>query len=520
MSSLLGRNAVPSTGEAREIRSSLRCCHAEIVAVDADIVRTWDKFQELRQRREVLKKHVDQLDALVSPARRLYPELVAAIFTHCLTHDTELPDPYPHKIRVSPLSLSQICSGWRGVALSTPQLWSSIPITFDPSLMNAVEIIQRRVRMLHSWLERSGSLPITADIRRCDKSWASSSEWQTEGRQLVAELLPYSQQWTDLTFHLPNSCLSPLWEAMGTPLPQLTRLTVVDEDPAGRWRIFSGRGWSVPAIKHVAEIQHLSLTLPLLNLRSYDIRWCQLSSLSLMAGYSHNQSLLNLDSAASVLRECTNVVTCHLSIGGGGTFHAAPVVTPRLKNLDLVISGVGLRDLLRVLSAPQLEELRINEGWNVAAVASFLAGLHRPLRCFSIRRIYGISGEELLQCLQQAPSLVSLSISSCVSDEVIHALTSSDANTIYHLCPRLTSLDIRVPDDCDETQLGNMIESRCVINSDNAGVSTLKSVHVDFQSRELPSETLTCCFDHLKANGLVITYNQVDRWDWDSEFGW
>jgi len=62
---------MPSTAEAQEITSSLPSCDAEpeIVGVDTDIAHTWTHFQELRQRRELLKKHIDQFEALVSSAR-------------------------------------------------------------------------------------------------------------------------------------------------------------------------------------------------------------------------------------------------------------------------------------------------------------------------------------------------------------------------------------------------------------------------------------------------------------------
>jgi hypothetical protein len=91
--------------------------------------------------------------------------------------------------------------------------------------------------MLHTWLERSGSLPITADIRRSTlyPKISNNSKWKTEGRQLVAELLPYSNRWKNLTFHLPNECLSPFLNAMDYRLPQLATLTIINEDRADRY---------------------------------------------------------------------------------------------------------------------------------------------------------------------------------------------------------------------------------------------------------------------------------------------
>jgi hypothetical protein len=300
---------------------------------------------ELQERHNALWKDACQLKALVSPARRLYPEVVAIIFEHCLAHDTEPLNSYRRKIQVSPLRLSQICSGWRELALSMPQLWSSIRITFDPSLLNYVEIVQKRAKMLRTWLERSGSLPITVDIRRCDseslylrQSNDVNSKWETEGGQLVAELLPYSNRWTDLTFYLPNACLFPLWNAMDYRLPQLAALTIINGD-ADRQSMPSGSQIPLLAIKNIPDIRRLSLSQPLLDLPSYDVPWSRLSYLSLMVGYSCTESSLSVNSAASVLRNCTNIVECHLNIGSSGTILGGPVKVPRLKILHLEVRG-------------------------------------------------------------------------------------------------------------------------------------------------------------------------------------
>jgi hypothetical protein len=100
-----------------------------------------------------------------------------------------------------------------------------------------------------------------------------------------------------------------------------------------------------------------------------------------------------------------------------------------------------------------------------------------------------------------------------MDDEVICALTPFYAGTEYPLCPHLTSLDIRVPSTCDETLLLTMIESRAIIDPDDARVSRLKSVHIDFHSRELPTESLMNSFNRLENNGLRVTYKQEERWE-------
>lgn len=170
-----------------------------------------------------------------------------------------------------------------------------------------------------------------------------------------------------------------------------------------------------------------------------------------------------------------------------------------------------LRELLAVLSVPQLEELRINGGWNVTALTSFFSGLSQPLKTLSVRGAYDIRRQELLLCLRQTPWLASLSISSCISRKIIRALTPTNAHPGTHLCPHLTSLNIRVTEGCSDTELGTMIESRCLVDPTDAQASALQSVHIDFESYTWPTEDLMCCFDRLKAEGLHVTFKQVKR---------
>ncbi|KAJ7922486.1 hypothetical protein B0H13DRAFT_2317321 [Mycena leptocephala] len=66
------------------------------------------------------------LALLVYPVVTLPTEITARIFIECLpTHGRVSPSP-----STAPLVLAQICHGWRDIALSTPELWSSIRLDF------------------------------------------------------------------------------------------------------------------------------------------------------------------------------------------------------------------------------------------------------------------------------------------------------------------------------------------------------------------------------------------------------
>ncbi|KAJ7664576.1 hypothetical protein DFH06DRAFT_1127986 [Mycena polygramma] len=87
----------------------------------------------LRYRRDVAvleakeRELESQLALVIYPVLTLPTEIISLIFVHCLPdHGRVRPSP-----RKPPLLLAQICSLWRGIALSTGLLWASVDIHFE-----------------------------------------------------------------------------------------------------------------------------------------------------------------------------------------------------------------------------------------------------------------------------------------------------------------------------------------------------------------------------------------------------
>ncbi|PBK80025.1 hypothetical protein ARMGADRAFT_950135, partial [Armillaria gallica] len=65
---------------------------------------------------------------ILTPSRRLPSEMLIAIFTWCRAFNgprDSLLD--PHAV---PWTLTHICRKWREVAITTPEIWSSIRLNF------------------------------------------------------------------------------------------------------------------------------------------------------------------------------------------------------------------------------------------------------------------------------------------------------------------------------------------------------------------------------------------------------
>ncbi|KII91990.1 hypothetical protein PLICRDRAFT_102633, partial [Plicaturopsis crispa FD-325 SS-3] len=150
VSALLGTNAFPFPGEALHIRKTVNALESSLSTVEAEMARMQAVMENLSRKRTELSKSLKDHRDLLSPIRRLPPEMLSKIFIHCLTDD-----PRPRADR-APLLLGRVCHAWRLISHSTPQLWSSI----------AVKILEYQARPVHfrDWVGRSGALPLTMTI--------------------------------------------------------------------------------------------------------------------------------------------------------------------------------------------------------------------------------------------------------------------------------------------------------------------------------------------------------------------
>ncbi|KAJ7157392.1 hypothetical protein C8R46DRAFT_860111, partial [Mycena filopes] len=85
--------------------------------------------------------------AILSPVRRVPPELLCEIFSLTVQNDGDAP-------KQPPWYLGQVCGLWRHSALSLPSLWSSITI---PSVSFGDS---GRVSLLEAQLLRSADAPL------------------------------------------------------------------------------------------------------------------------------------------------------------------------------------------------------------------------------------------------------------------------------------------------------------------------------------------------------------------------
>ncbi|KAE9401315.1 hypothetical protein BT96DRAFT_818088, partial [Gymnopus androsaceus JB14] len=156
--SRLHTNYVPSMEELPKLEIFLAGPKQELSHLESKILRLQDSLTDLYAQRDRAKSYIEAHRALMSPIRRFPAETLAEIFTHCLSTDK-----YPSRsLEEAPLLLMSICRSWRHVAVSSPQLWKALHISF-PAEMTADEFTLREQGSIQ-WLKRSGSLPFSLSL--------------------------------------------------------------------------------------------------------------------------------------------------------------------------------------------------------------------------------------------------------------------------------------------------------------------------------------------------------------------
>ncbi|EAU83389.2 hypothetical protein CC1G_09083 [Coprinopsis cinerea okayama7 len=151
-SQLLDTNYAPNDDQVSDIRSLVKSLQEQLARLD-DVPPILIHPDYRRQ----LRHYINQHTALVSPIRRVPEDILREIFIATIPRVPRI------SCQESPQILGWVCRRWRGIALSTPRLWSVVEVStyFDPSSQPAGESrALRRCSALLAWLERSKSIPV------------------------------------------------------------------------------------------------------------------------------------------------------------------------------------------------------------------------------------------------------------------------------------------------------------------------------------------------------------------------
>ncbi|THU94517.1 hypothetical protein K435DRAFT_839838 [Dendrothele bispora CBS 962.96] len=201
---------IPSDMETSRITALLDQTEPEIARYESEIARLEDTLATLRARRDELKRYQGEYKTLLSPIRRMPIDILLEIFSIVCSESggsLSMPktrsssrQPRDHRvITATTLSLSQICSFWRGVVMNSPCLWSTLAV----NLALITDIEENGIwTLVYLYLTRSSSFPLTLDIfaRNCSGHLIEILPSYAWG--ILKLLMDQSHRWRDISFGL------------------------------------------------------------------------------------------------------------------------------------------------------------------------------------------------------------------------------------------------------------------------------------------------------------------------------
>lgn len=129
---LLNSNEPPEETELNFVHSTISASDARLSSLENQISTLRDQLQQLETEHNALLSYRAQNHAILTPIRRIPPEVLGEIFSWTL------PSVQARDGRVqmtdSPWVLTHTSRYWRKVCISTPSLWSLVVIVYFPGL--------------------------------------------------------------------------------------------------------------------------------------------------------------------------------------------------------------------------------------------------------------------------------------------------------------------------------------------------------------------------------------------------
>ncbi|KAF9009904.1 hypothetical protein BDQ17DRAFT_1421202 [Cyathus striatus] len=410
-----------------------------------------------------------------TPINRLPAEVLAQIFSRCLPQGL----PY-HTPKTVPLVLCEVCTAWRILVQSLPELWKSLSIRYrTPTDTEHFGTGYPATDIIQKWCSHGNPIGISCylDIR----------SMRREDRSAHA--------FTDLILNNSES-----FRRLDIGLSSAMTFERLFTHPAGKFQVLESLGlfvngisWpsSVTSFADVPRLRRLKLDIAILKYSESSsflhIPWQQLTHLNIWK----TRHLLDYNICLGVLEQCSNVEEVAISVSVFFRQHSRPFCLPCLRSLSLEIRDHTPNfPLFQPLQAPALRQLFItapdyplHPRWR--DLAHFAEQFH-SLTSLGLVHVTMVP-QQLLSFLTANPNLIEISLKP-VWDTGLHdwahivkGLTISPGTQpiVPHL-KRLTLmevsylpyLDIIIPE-----QYANMIASRWsfdpLSNTQNVTVFTL-----------------------------------------------
>jgi hypothetical protein len=395
-----------------------------------------------------VQRCLSDLTALISPARKMPPELIRLIFEQCI-----LEEPTHFELRRSnhyiSLALGQICRGWRAVTLATPTLWSAFHVEISQNIQDVDA--ERLARLLVLWTSRSLEFPLTIRLTispvffTCRERPRFRNVHGAALRVVFAPLLIHSSRWKEFLMDVSSPVLKSILRHTKLPLtsPHLQIFSIIgtsrySTDYRGHRFRPTFNFSSVPLLR--------KFSLSNVELPAYgpSFPWHTLEELTLV-GIHHNLSIVD---GIEIFRRSQRLQRCRLSFSRSdylpSSYSTTQITIFSLRHLHISVYEVDITELYDVVLCPGLEELILEYvGQSHVYPITRRGSLIRFItQCSQLSTLHfrnpPIQESDLIETLKHAHSVKSLGISSswgdhqAVGNTLLYALTTRENPVSAH----------------------------------------------------------------------------------------
>ncbi|KAJ7663941.1 hypothetical protein DFH06DRAFT_1087795 [Mycena polygramma] len=483
---LLTNNEPPEDSEKTFIRSLVSTADARLTHLDEEISKLRAQLKRLEEERASFFSYRARNRAILSPLRRMPPEVLNEIFFWTLPLTTDTLRRTKFDMGASPWVLSRISSRWRAIALSTPSLWSRIVVDFSES-QDASSAYP--LPFAKAQIERSQKLKI-----HFYGDSEADSQPQIELFQLLAQ---HSSRWEEFSIGV-TSAIVPLLPAVRHRIPLLKRLYIQWQDAESQSVESLDCFQTAPSLVDAGiynEFHFLPTAFPVHQLTRYQLD----------APWATHREILNL---------APNLIEARIEID----FDREP--WPKHDEHEII----DLRHLRRLyiydvrvlpfLRLPVVEELAMwVSGDNVDPSPADLESFVNRSACLRRLCLTGSPNADVTsKMLQETSSITELVILATDSDAakevnaLLTALTVSNSGGSTMIAPQLRLIVVGTRDDdhhIDEAKYIAMLRSRRKING-----CALESAALLIESPPEPCPEMLDRFRTLREEGLNLLTRQ------------
>ncbi|KAF8216899.1 hypothetical protein K438DRAFT_1658426 [Mycena galopus ATCC 62051] len=495
---LLKGNEPPEESEATVLWSIVSKTDTQLADLDDEIFKLREKLSQSEEQRASLFSYRTQNSAILSPLRRMPPELLREIFSSALPAAVDLSHQRRWDIGQAPWLLTHVSSRWRAVALSTPSLWSHIVVNYCAG--HDVDFsLAYPPAMMEAQLERSQNLKI---------NFSGDTKLRPDFQVQMFELLAqHSLRWEELSVGL-TFAMTPVLTTIRHRIPSLQRLyihwSVAPEDPITKQ--------ALDCFQTAPSLVDVSL------LNTYHGRPVSLP-VHLLTRYEQN---CPLEDHRRILTQTPNLIEAHIWIEFDDEPWPDFVEAIDLVHLQrLYVSNVHV---LKHFRLPALEELAVIVGYDAPHLLPSFTSLLDRSSC-SLRRLClrECPAATVIQLLQTTPSFTELFIvdqdDTDESNTLIAALTVSGHPKSTPLAPhlRLVYFGCEYHHHIDSKAYLDMLKSR--LESESCALETAGLFLGDINGPDPDVATVRGLLD-LRQQGILVVLegeealSETETWDY------